>query len=1539
MKQSTLNRWADLLFDTGKRNNLVNFRNAKMGTAEIVAPDIGTLFARAEHSAVFEVFVPDQNDLEELTQSNATPDDEALPPEEAAAAQRVTREQYYAAYAHKLKKGQVLVYNSAAKPLQALKNISKRGRTAIEETGVNILYLAFGFINWCEDTEAHYMMKAPILLVPVTIENETALDPYCIKVTDDDIIVNPTFSYKLQNEFGFTLPPFDEDEDINAYFDRIEELVSRLKWTVSRECKLGIFSFLKINMYQDLRDNADIIIRNHNVRAMAGDDPATLDLGGNVQTPTEPLELHNVVDADSSQSDAIEMAKLGRSFVLQGPPGTGKSQTITNIIAECLADGKSVLFVSEKLAALNVVYDKLKKAGLTEFCLELHSHKANKRQVIDELCHTLRLQRSTVSDRAQYELDTKRRAQRQLDSYEKELHRRRPVINQTLYELYEEVAACREAPDTDFVINDIKQKGEEYIERAAGVLEKYVGYFPSIGCDYRRNAWFGFETADTSYQAVMQLRSDLEAFIGLCAALCRIAEEVDRSFGITIDTLQEIALYRDLFALVSESTFITPALLANGKRKQLAATIGKLQPIAAEILADRALLDGLYDADLYKLDGALYHKKLTRQFGGFFSRLFNREYREIRAALRLCRRDGKKPSYENAVAHMAALARYQENEARLASKAATVAPLFGKGYLGAATDFEKLAGEVRALEAFEKQGVSYERLAKITPEELAAEQATLSRLVGKIDKALDESPEARERVLSHFDSTACELTAMGLSALADKLRACLQTTDQLDNWCEFTKLLGELQELEIKAFTDAAIDRKITAELLLPTFKKAFYMQWVDAVLHDSPLLLSLARVPHDEAVKRFKEKDELNFEINKAKIRTLVSARRPGLDMVAQGSAISILLREGEKRRKQKGVRQLLQEIGELAQTLKPCFLMSPLSVSTFLCADMQFDTVVFDEASQIFPQDAIGAIYRGKQLIVVGDSKQMPPSNFFNASVEADDEEAAESITDYESILDLCATSLPQRRLKWHYRSRFEQLIAFSNKHFYDNDLVTFPSAKADAPEIGVDYHYVDGVFDRVTKTNRVEAERVVELVFENLEKYPERSLGVVAFSISQQDLIEKLISRRRRSDPSMEAFFKSDRAEPFFVKNLETVQGDERDTIIFSVAYAKDAKDKLLLNFGPINREGGERRLNVAVTRAKCNVQLVTSMHHSDIDLSRTGSVGARLLREYLNYAENGAAAPEPADSTNAFEAAKSELVMEIRDFLREKGYEADTHVGRSALKIDVALKHPDSGNYLMAIECDGETYHASKTARDRDRLREAVLENMGWSFYRIWSVDWFRSKRVEKERLLAAVEAVMKNAPPTEEKQKTPQISFEEQAAQVHFSFPKYKLVNPYLIQSKHDYSVPHVIREILETESPVAEEWMLKRVMHLYGRDKVTPAVTRAYEADMYSCRSLGIIRRNGFLYLKDQPVPMLRVPGEDASVVREIKHIAIEELALGLKALLRENVSAEKSGLFRLLVQYLGFSRAGDAMLARLESALQLILEDIDIDGDVLSIK
>lgn len=1542
MDTKKLDKWADLLLDTGKRNNLINFKDTRVSTVEVLLPSSDALFQKVDGATSFEVFDPkiiEEDDAEEASKPEQL---QIEVPEEASNASG--KASFLAQYSGKIKRqNQILLYNSATNPIAAVKNIEKKAREFIEETGVNVAYMAFGFIHWKESDTSNGVFRAPILLVPIQLEQASAVEPYFIKSSEDDIIVNPTFSYKMDAEYGVKLPEYN-DERLTVYLEKVTRLVAKLQWTVTAECKIGIFSFLKINMYRDLKDNANVILANQNVRQLLGEPTDTGKLYGDEETAdsvTNPLvELHSVVDADSSQIEAIEMAKSGKSFVLQGPPGTGKSQTITNIIAECLSDGKKVLFVSEKMAALNVVYDKLKQAGLAEFCLQLHSHKANKKDVIADICHTLRAGKSAVSSKAAEEIAIKEKAQHQLDAYAVELHKLRPVIEKSLYQLYESYAAFRSMPDVEYPIPQLSSKGEAYLTETASLLEQYVDYIPSIGYDYRKNPWYGYINQDTSYQSKNEVKSDLSIFSQFLQILIPLQQEISEKYGIQCDSIEDAHIWNSFFGFAATSKLITPSLLNRVHFDTVTSALRELQTQSADILAVRSVLSAVFDDDIYKLDGAAYHKRLTKQFGGTFSRLFNAEYKQLITDLRLCKKDGKKPSYNEAVTMTERLSYYQQKNLEFVEAETPIKAFLGEAYHGVETEWDYVAEQMSVLEGIFSNNVAFGALEQY--DSFASERSVFADYHHRLETAFAAcSADVLKRVDGYFDCAILDVDAVPCILVLPKLTGCLNEMDKLDNWCHFRNLLSKLDDKQVVPYVNAAIGQNIDPKHIVDAFRKQFYYQWIDSILSENPVLSTFNRISQDKAICTFSEKDTEQFEINKAKIRAELSSMRPSLDMIASGSALAILLREGEKKRKQKSIRTLLAETGELVQRIKPCFLMSPLSVSTYLTPDsVHFDVVVFDEASQIFPQDAIGAIYRANQMIVVGDSKQMPPSNFFNATIEVgDNDEETGDVTDFESILDLCSTSMQQLRLRWHYRSRYEQLITFSNKNFYDSDLVTFPSSKVDAPGIGVDYYHVEGVFDRKSHTNRKEAEFVVDLIYQNIEKYPNRSLGVVAFSVAQQDLIDKLLSKRRQSTPEKEYFFKNDGNEPFFIKNLETVQGDERDTIIFSIAYGIDAQGRLLHNFGPLNRVGGERRLNVAVTRAKCNVQLVSSMHYTDIDLKHTSAEGAKLLREYLDYAENGSIALERAISISPFEQFDSDFELEVCDYLRSKGFSVDTQVGCSGFRIDLGLKLPDSSDYVLAIECDGATYHSLKNARDRDRLRQEILERMGWKFYRIWSTDWFRNKSVEQLRLLEAAADAVKNPTKVEAKSTDdqPTESFEEVAVEKHFEFPFYKAADIYKLSRQYfsrDFKA--MIKAILEIEAPLSEDLLLKRIAWCFGREKVTSVVQRNYEQQMYGYQQYGIIRRNGFLYLNTEKEIQFRGPGD---IERDIKQIAPEELAAGMFEILKQNVTADKNGLYRSLAAQCGVARVGKAINVAMDVALDVLKDRIILDGEQISIK
>lgn len=664
--------------------------------------------------------------------------------------------------------------------------------------------------------------------------------------------------------------------------------------------------------------------------------------------------------------------------------------------------------------------------------------------------------------------------------------------------------------------------------------------------------------------------------------------------------------------------------------------------------------------------------------------------------------------------------------------------------------------------------------------------------------------------------------------------------------------------------------------------------------------------------------------------------------------------------------LRKLFMAIPNLVTSLRPCFMMSPLSVSVFLEAQSyDFDLVIFDEASQVHTEDAVGAIMRGKQAIIVGDTKQLPPTNFFMTSLDDEDFDVDSSESDenydagaFESILDEAVAVLPERSLRWHYRSRHEHLIAFSNIKIYNSQLITFPSPTESASDCGVEYVYVkDGVYDRGGKKNNIaEARKVADLVFEHIKKYPKRSLGVVTFSEAQQNAVDAAIRQKRLHNPNFDNFFIEDKEEPFFIKNLENVQGDERDTIIFSIGYAKDNKGVMYMNFGPLSREGGYRRLNVAITRAKYNVKLVGSIVPTDIDLEKVSSEGVKMLRSYIEFAQQGIVALEKELTFNYDLNFDSPFEEAVYDFLQSKGYNVVTQVGCSGFRIDMAVKHPSqSGKFAIGIECDGATYHNSRTARERDRLRQTILEDMGWTIYRIWSTDWIKDSKTEEDKLVNAIERalghlVVENEIVNENNSNVnteiPVIEIEERVessknSNTGYGFELYKRAYPLkMIDENGNLREKHEIAlDIISLEQPIHFEELCRRIAPAYGRQKAT-SVVRDEVINIFSNKLNGEICEDidEFVRIKDFTEVKVRIPDPNDDYVRPIAYICEEELALAMKTIVQHSFGITPENLFIVTAREYGFKRTGENIIHSLRNVYEEMLQNneiTEVDGKV----
>lgn len=792
--------------------------------------------------------------------------------------------------------------------------------------------------------------------------------------------------------------------------------------------------------------------------------------------------------------------------------------------------------------------------------------------------------------------------------------------------------------------------------------------------------------------------------------------------------------------------------------------------------------------------------------------------------------------------------------------------------------------------------------------------------------------------LTHRPVAFHELT---LKCLHERLGELRSRVDDLQTWIDFKVLVKRFTEAGLGGFLERLNAAPPPASQLIDVFHKAIYQAWVSSIVAEDPDLREFRTGHHEQLIEEFREVDRKLVRLSSHRVIEQCNSRRPQSVVVAGDSEVATLMREAYKQRRHLPIRQLFERIPNLLLKLKPCLMMSPISVSQFLNPErLHFDLVIFDEASQICPEDAVGSLYRGNQLIVAGDNRQLPPTAFFQQAMaeEYDWEDISdEEFAVFDSILDECSSiGLPSRTLRWHYRSKHESLIAFSNRQFYDSKLITFPSAWAEHEHLGIKFVYVpDGIYDRGGKRdNRREAEVVTDLVFEHFVRHPDKTLGVVTFSIAQMTAVEDEVERCLRARPEFERFFKDGRLEGFFVKNLENVQGDERDIMIFSIGYGKDQQKRITMNFGPLNKPGGERRLNVAVTRAREKVILVSSIKAADMDLSQTPAPGVLQLYRYLDYAERGEVAlgltrPEGGEP-------ESDLESDVAGEIRRLGYDVVHQVGCSGYRIDLGVVDPaEPGRFLLGVECDGATYHSAYTARDRDRLRQQVLEDVGWRIHRIWSPDWAVRRQTEVERLKRAIEKARQSAssrpslsscnssinpvnnPPTET-QRIPIMSPER--GNIPGTIP-YKVVE---LRPRgrvgRDFHLPQwrqeqcrLLVQLVREEGPVHIDYVAKRMVSTWGLERTGSRIVAAIMEAVTICQERGSLRRKGkFLWPLNLTEVSVRVPDPNIpESFRDIEHIPVEEIQGALLLIVRHTVGITCESLLVEAARLFGFDRTG----------------------------
>lgn len=1464
-------------------------------------------------------------------------------------------------------------------------------RSCIEEQGINTLYLTLGHLVWYEAASSNEPRRAPLLLIPVALERSGVRDRFHLRYDGEEIGPNLSLEAKLKADFGITLPQFPdvEDLDVDGYFDQVETAIKgQERWSIERNAiALGLFSFAKLLMFRDLDDaawpegmkpsEASLLCR------LLGNDGSesafSLTEEDHLDHRLGPRDIYQVVDADSSQLLALSAVGEGRNLVIQGPPGTGKSQTITNLVADAIGKGKRVLFIAEKMAALEVVKRRLDAVGLGEACLELHSQKSNKKALLDELKKTLNLGRPVCRE-IEDELLLLGVERQRLNDYCEAVNspiRKSGVTPCLAYGRLLRLMSERDGGSLPVL--DLPGMADwtagEYAQRRAMVVDLQV----RLGA--------AGSLADHPFRGSrlrILLASDRERLANSCAAartttegLIRSVRDLALSLGLEPPAGRAGAM---LLCRAARCAIEAPALSGTNlgaeewrsRREELLELLdaGAMMARLHEQYDDMLLPDA-WTQNLLEVRAPIL------SYGDKWWRFLIGDYRRAKKHLAIYCRKALPKSGREQLQLVDAVLEMQRQRSIYEARANLGARLYGAKWQGERSNWAELkmlADWVSDLHQAIESGELPAGL--ITFLATAPRPEGLREKVAEVESALARYEEQARSLIRAFDLDEESRfgRGRGLEDLpfeeGERIFGQWETKiSELYSLVAYNHQADICRENGLGAVVDAIEAGLASESRLVDALERRWYESLLDCAQRERPALAGFEGESHWQSVERFRELDQLVIRNNRAQLARAHWKRLPRYEA---GGQLGILRREFEKRARHLPIRQLMARAGRAVQAIKPVFMMSPLSIAAFLPPGaIEFDLVVFDEASQVKPVDAFGAIMRGRQFVVVGDSRQMPPTSFFDKLIEASEEDEEESGTrDMESILGLClARGIPERMLRWHYRSRHESLIAVSNYEFYDNRLLIFPSCERASGAFGLRYHRLpEAVYDSgKSRTNPIEAQAVARAVMDHaraqLQRPPEEreTLLVATFSMAQMEAVSNQIELLRRQNPSFEEFFREGVLEPFDVKNLENVQGDERDVIFISVGYGRTSNGTVSMNFGPLNREGGERRLNVLITRARRRCEIFTNLTADDIDLNRTNARGVRALKTFLRYAEHGRMdLPLPSGRE-----ADSPFEEEVRRALEREGYQVEAQVGSAGFFIDLAVIDPERpGRYLLGIECDGASYHSSRTARDRDRLRQQVLEGLGWRIHRIWSTDWFRRPDRELRRAVEAIErarsenhgAATSSSPAATEMRveriEESEVKRVEESENVTEPLPApqpevraYEIaqlrLQPLAVEL-HEVTpgiMADWIAEVVRVESPVHLSEVARRIATAYGVSRVGNRISASLENACRVAERKGLLRRRGeFLWHPEMERPLVRDRRHLPPAARKMELIAPEEICAAIEQIVARSYGIERAPLADEVGRLFGFQRVTEAMRGTIERCIDQTIDEgrIIVEGSHL---
>jgi len=1550
------------LLDLGLRNSLLNYRVSKRRSVDIIEESSAELFRLLVHESKVMSFLPAPKDSDDQQESLPISPKYNGKKNSNPLTDLWLQTEYTEKDLHK-----------------RLLSIFHHSRNYIQERGFNILYIALGMLHWYEDDNSDILRKAPLVLIPVEINRTSATEKFKVKYDGAEIDENLSLDAKLKNDFGIKYPSFPEleDLDIYKYIASIEKNIGGMKrWSVSPdEVSLGFFSFGKFLMYRDLGEGswpdnkkpvdhpllASILESGFKEPISEFNEEEKLD------DYISPDNSNLVVDADCSQLMAILDVNNNRNLVIQGPPGTGKSQTITNIIAEAIGQGKKVLFVAEKMAALEVVKRRLDNLGLGDACLEIHSHNAKKKILLEELKKTFYLGKPKIKEiesTSQLYLSIRD----ELNGYCEALHTIVGESNFTPYQIFGELYSLQSKfTDIDMpAINDDDDISIDYKYWNRTQLEQWkiqIINLQSIVSDMGipvEHPFFGSDLQVFLPQDKDVLKANLTSAITTVKNLNKHTTELANYLGLKMKLVRSES---EILIAAAERALNSPHLegvkISTGEWQTKRDDLSTLLASGTRHSEIHTKYDKRLEVDAWELDLFATRQSL-KNFGDKWWRIFSKEYRDAKKLVKGILKTRDKLSLEEQLELVEEIMEAARLEEYIIENDDLGVRLFGIQWEKEKSNWDvlkKITDWVIELYRDVGDGIIPEGIVSFMSGGPKIEPLKDSIIV--LESALKEHLYMLERLFLFIkfdkDLSADFIFKSDYNLQEDKLTQMLESVNLISDQIRFNNIKEPLVKEGISWLIDIALTWEHANTHLLNIFLYKFFNKLIKVAYNERIELQKFNGITQEKSIAKFRELDEYILIYNRLK---LAEAHWNNLPHHNSHGQLGILMREFEKKSRHLPIRQLMIKAGSAIQAIKPVFMMSPMSIASFLATDREsFDLIIFDEASQVKPVDAFGAILRGKQLVVVGDDKQLPPTSFFDTLIELDDAELDENITsDMESILGLMvAQGSPQRMLMWHYRSRHESLIMTSNHEFYNDKLKVFPSpnTNGDNSDYGLSYRHLPNAFyDRGrSRTNSHEAEIVAQAVIDHAKKFPQLTLGVATFSIAQMQAVMDKLELLRRENQEVESFFSSHPEEPFFVKNLESVQGDERDVIFISVGYGKTKDGYVSMNFGALNNNGGERRLNVLISRARKRCIVYSNLSYNDIDLGRTQSRGVLALKRFLKYAETG-----DLDIPQLTEGGSDSIFEEeVANALKSYGYLINQQVGSAGFFIDIAVADNNQpGRFLLGVECDGASYHSSKTARDRDRIRQQVLEGLGWQIYRIWSTDWFNNPDAELRKLIEEIEKA-KSKIPSKQNRNSIKKGILKKQPKLERSWESNKYIKP---TKKHTYQnanfdigyfgyefheIPHYILEdslikIVNIEGPIHKDLLFKRITELANVTRVGSRISSLLNWILNTmCEINTVFCDNDFIWNKNNDLSKVRNREWVEARFKKIKYIYSKEIEAAIKQSIAGTFGIRIEEIPPLVAKLFGFSKTSEEIRITVDSIIRDMIEKGELtDKDVI---